>query len=77
MTTPSQVAPVIDWIIDGARSATQAQDIVRQLCERLLDCGLPLLRVGVFVRTLHPVVAGRGYIWQRGVAPIQQIARSA
>jgi adenylate cyclase len=73
MTTPSHVAPVIDWIIDGARSAAQAQDIVRQLCERLLDCGLPLLRVGVFVRTLHPVVAGRGYIWQRGVAPIQQI----
>jgi adenylate cyclase len=73
MTTPSQVAAVIDWIVDGARSATQPQDIVRQLCERLLDCGLPLLRAGVFVRTLHPIVAGRGYIWQRGVAAIQRI----
>jgi adenylate cyclase len=73
MTSPSQVAAVIDWIVDGARSATQPQDIVRQLCERLLDCGLPLLRAGVFVRTLHPIVAGRGYIWQRGVAEIQQI----
>jgi len=51
MTTPSQIAAVVDWIIDGARSATQPQDIVRQLCERLLECGLPLLRVGVFVRT--------------------------
>ena len=31
------------------------------------SCGRasPLYRVGVFVRTLHPNVAGRGFIWQR------------
>src|SRR5207302_5373520 len=33
------------------------------LCRRLLDLGIPLYRVAVFVRTLHPNVAGRGFIW--------------
>ena len=33
------------------------------LCRRLRGAGLPLYRVGVFVRTLHPNVLGRGFVW--------------
>jgi adenylate cyclase len=35
-------------------------------CERLVDAGLPLWRVGFFVRTLHPDVFGRNFIWKPG-----------
>jgi adenylate cyclase len=38
---------------------------LQQLCHRLLDEGIPLHRVAVFVRTLHPNVAGRGFIWHQ------------
>jgi len=55
--------PAVDWLIDGARSAPLAQEVLTELCERLTACGLPLWRVVVFVRTLHPEVVGRRFVW--------------
>jgi adenylate cyclase len=53
----------IDWLIDGARSAHAPQEVLAQLCTRLADCGVPLWRVRVFVRTLHPNLMGRRISW--------------
>jgi len=36
------------------------------LCERLVAGGVPLYRVSVFVRTLHPSVMGRRFTWVEG-----------
>ena len=60
------IRPVVDWLVDGARTARQPQDVLAELCERLLACGLPLHRVAVFVTTLHPDVMGRRFLWRRG-----------
>ncbi len=60
------VRPVVDWLVDGARTARQPQDVLAELCVRLLACGLPLHRVAVFVRTLHPDVMGRRFLWRAG-----------
>jgi adenylate cyclase len=60
------VQPVIDWLIQGAPSARQPQDVLAALCDRLLACGLPLHRVAVFVTTLHPDIMGRRFLWRRG-----------
>jgi len=61
---------VTDWLIAGARSAPAAEDVLLELCHRLRACGVPLWRVEVFVRTLHPDVIGRRFRWQadHGVA---------
>src|SRR5215471_12862641 len=32
---------VIGWLIDGARSARRPQDVLSQLCDQLLACGMP------------------------------------
>jgi len=61
-TSPAQ--SVVDWLIDGARSAPLAQELLTELCERLTGCGLPLWRATVFVRTLHPEVIGRRFMWR-------------
>lgn len=64
------ITSVVDWLIAGARSAPDAHVVLGELCERLCACGLPLWRVEVFVRTLHPDVVGRRFRWQadHGVA---------
>jgi adenylate cyclase len=54
------------WLIDGARSAATPQDVLAQLCARFVDCGVPLWRVAVFVRTLHPNIMGRRLLWEEG-----------
>jgi adenylate cyclase len=57
---------VYDWLIDGARSAQTAVPFLKELCERLVLGGIPLWRVGAFVRTPHPDVFGRSFIWKEG-----------
>jgi adenylate cyclase len=57
---------IIDWLVDGARSATETGQVLAELCDRLLALGMPLWRFGVFVRTLHPDVFGRSFIWRFG-----------
>ena len=44
--------------------------VLAELCERLVQAGIPLWRVAVFVQTLHPEIMGRRFIWQQhaGVA---------
>ncbi len=60
----SDIRAVVEWLIDGARSAPQPQQVLSQLSERLVACGIPLWRVAVFVRTLHPNVMGRRLLWR-------------
>ena len=55
-----------DWLAAGARSAPDAEDMVGQLCDRLVGCEIPLSRVGVFVLALHPQIMGRRYLWEPG-----------
>jgi adenylate cyclase len=55
-----------EWLVDGARSAPSPPQMMNQTCERLVAAGVPLWRVGVFVRTLHPDIVGRNFVWRPG-----------
>ena len=61
-----EMQKIADWLIDGARSAASPSRMMSETCERLVAAGLPLWRVGVFVRTLHPDIFGRNFIWRPG-----------
>ena len=55
---------MIDWLDGGAQPARLPEDVLREMCLRLVAQGIALARVAVFVRTLHPNVAGRGFFWR-------------
>jgi adenylate cyclase len=59
-----ELQKLTEWLIDGARSATSPSRMMSETCEGLVAAGLPLWRVGVFVRTLHPDIFGRNFIWR-------------
>jgi adenylate cyclase len=63
---PGEVRSVVDWLVDGARTARGPEAVLAELCRRLVALGLPLHRVAVFVRTLHPNVMGRRFLWRPG-----------
>ncbi len=60
----SDIRSVVDWLTDGAGSGSLSEDVLAELCRRMVDSGVPLWRVAVFVNTLHPDVIGRAFIWQ-------------
>ncbi|HEY3029974.1 MAG TPA: adenylate/guanylate cyclase domain-containing protein, partial [Bradyrhizobium sp.] len=62
----AELQKITDWLIDGARSAPTPPRMMAEACERMVRAGLPLWRVGVFVRTLHPDIYGRNFIWRPG-----------
>jgi adenylate cyclase len=62
----AELQELTDWLIDGARSSANSPRLLAEVCERLVQTGLPLWRVGIFVRTLHPDIYGRNFIWRPG-----------
>jgi len=73
VTIPANALPVVDWLIGGARSESTPEDVLQQLCSRLVKAGIPLSRVAVFVHTLHPQIMGRQFLWRaaEGVSVIE------
>jgi adenylate cyclase len=65
--TPCDRKSIVDWLMDGARSAPRPEIVLANLCDKLVQFGIPLWRVAVFVRTLHPEIMGRRFIWEIGV----------
>jgi adenylate cyclase len=61
---------IAEWLIDGARSAATTEEVLAEFCERLLSCGYPIDRVGLFILTLHPQIVGRRFLWKPG-APVE------
>ena len=62
----SKLQELTDWLIEGGRSAAGPSGFMAECCERMVAAGLPLWRVGVFVRTLHPEIYGRSFVWKPG-----------
>jgi adenylate cyclase len=66
--TSCDTRTVVAWLASGARSAATAAEILAELCDRLLACGVGLWRVGLFIDTLHPEISGQRVLWVRGAA---------
>jgi adenylate cyclase len=63
---PLALQKLTEWLVDGARSSPSPPQMMTETCERMVAAGLPLWRVGVFVRTLHPDIVGRNFVWRPG-----------
>lgn len=60
----SDIREVLAWLAGGALSGPNSEDVLAQLCQRMVEAGVPLWRAAVFVTTLHPDVMGRRFLWQ-------------
>jgi adenylate cyclase len=66
VTPTPDIAGIVAWLIDGARTGTTPGAILDELSERLVAAGVPLWRTAVFVSTLHPEIMGRRVEWRAG-----------
>ncbi|NDC64656.1 MAG: adenylate/guanylate cyclase domain-containing protein, partial [Planctomycetia bacterium] len=65
-TDSAKIHALAHWLIDGAPGVSRPEKIVSETCERMVAAGVPLERVALFVRTLHPTIVGASYIWRPG-----------
>ena len=59
------VAEITAWLIDQGLAGAPQEAVVEGYCERLVGAGLPVERVHLAQRSLHPVFGGLGFDWYR------------
>jgi adenylate cyclase len=64
--TPLPTNPLINWMIKSAWASASISDLVATFATELIQTGVPLLRLSLHIRTLHPLLAGTGFVWHRG-----------
>ena len=64
--------PLIRWVADAGLSGRREIDLLEGFCARAVAAALPLARAVVGIDTLHPVLEGRIFEWQREAeGPVQ------
>ncbi|MBM3601908.1 MAG: adenylate/guanylate cyclase domain-containing protein [Alphaproteobacteria bacterium] len=66
---------VVLWLLAEGRRITDGTVMVTELAARLVEAGLPLARLSLNLRTLHPQVLATAYVWKRDAGCAQQIDR--
>ena len=59
-----EIDAIVAWLIDGAPGCDGGEQLVSQLCERLVAAGLPLAHLRLSIQMLHPDVAGVTTRWR-------------
>lgn len=54
----------IDWLLREGWDSQNPSDLTERLGKVLVDNGVPLARLSVFLRTLHPLLIGSAYVWR-------------
>jgi adenylate cyclase len=71
----TRLQDIFDWLVDGAPEARTPMDVLARMNPALVAAGVPIDRCETFVRTLHPHIAGRSFLWTPG-APVSVIERT-
>lgn len=56
---------IIDWVLQQGIYGTHFEPLLVEMCERLVNAGVPLSRVNFSMRTLHPEIGAFAYRWKR------------
>lgn len=62
----ADVSSVCQWLIEGAPGASGPGGVVATMNEMLVQSGIPIARSAAFIRTLHPYIMGRRFMWVPG-----------
>jgi adenylate cyclase len=57
---------VADWLMERALGTTEQTALLAGCCDRLFAAGIPISRVHIAYRTLHPVMQAMGLRWRHG-----------
>jgi len=62
--------PLIDWLMRGASTLATPEAFTKALAENMLEHGIAIQRLSILVWSLHPLIAGKHYIWEKGIEEI-------
>jgi class 3 adenylate cyclase/uncharacterized protein (DUF427 family) len=63
--------PLVGWLIRDAWEATSIGELASRLARQLRGIGMPVARLNLLVRTLHPQVLGTSHLWTSGADDVE------
>ena len=57
--------PLIDWLMRGASETQTPEAFTKALAEKMLEHGIAIQRISILAWSLHPLIAGKHYIWEK------------
>ncbi len=64
--------PYVDWLLRDAWQCETSADLVDAFVAQLVEQGLPVIRFGLLVRTLHPQMFATRYTWRRETQAVEE-----
>lgn len=68
----SPLGALAEWLVARGLDGTAREELLTGYCERLQDLGVPLWRLHVAQRAIHPRFGSIGFEWLRDGGPVEQ-----
>lgn len=68
--------PMIDWLLLEASYLLTPEEFTKALAEKLREQGVFLSRIAVMVWSLHPMIAGKNFVWKKSDGEVNTFAPS-
>lgn len=68
--------PTVDWLLRDASTLDTPETLTAAIGRKLVEDGIAVSRLGVFIWSLHPMIAGRFYLWTRDDDHVESVAGS-
>ncbi|MEO1733678.1 MAG: DUF427 domain-containing protein [Pseudomonadota bacterium] len=73
---PNLSGPLIDWLLRDAPALTQPEALVSAFAEQLIQQGVSISRLSIMIWSLHPLIAGKNYVWDKSTGAVSTYAPS-
>lgn len=70
-TWPQRRTRTLDWLVHEARTVPFLDDLLGELCRRLVADGLPLVRSTIQLQVLHPQFVAGQMLWEAGAPSVR------
>ncbi|QDG79618.1 DUF427 domain-containing protein [Labrenzia sp. PHM005] len=57
--------PMVDWLLREAWLAKTPEALIAALGQKLVEEGIAVSRISILIWSLHPMIAGRLFVWKR------------
>jgi adenylate cyclase len=64
---PAKRSVILDWLVTETRNQRFIDNLLVELCERLVEAGIPVARATLHFRIMHPQWRGARILWEAGM----------
>jgi len=68
--------PLVDWLLREAWACKTPEALIAALAVKLVENGVAISRLSTMIWSLHPLIAGKNYIWSKDTGDVTTYAPS-